>query len=59
MRHKLFSASLLAASLMAFVIGGAAQKLQRDSQDQTTQSQSKPGMMDGGMMGQSGGKVRE
>jgi len=54
MRHKLFTASLLAASLTAFVIGGAAQKSQQNSQDQTTQSQSKPGMMGGGMMGQSG-----
>ena len=52
MRHKLFTASLLAASLSAFVIGGAAQKSQQNSQDQTTQGQSAPGMMRGGMMGQ-------
>jgi len=56
MRHKLFTASLLAASLTAFVIGGAAQKSQQNSQDQTTQSQSNPGMVSGGMMGQSGGQ---
>ena len=52
MRHKLFTASLLAATLTAFVIGGAAQKSQQNPQDQTTQGQTKPGMMDGGMMGQ-------
>jgi hypothetical protein len=56
MRHKLFTASLLAASLSAFVIGGAAQKSQQNPQDQTTQGQSTPGMMGGGMMGQSGGQ---
>jgi hypothetical protein len=56
MRHKLFAASLLAASLTAFVIGGAAQKSQVNPQDQTTQGQSTPGMMGGGMMGQSGGQ---
>ena len=65
MRHKLFTASLLAASLSAFVIGGAAQKSQQNPQDQTTQGQSKPGMMGqgagqgqgmmgGGMMGMMG-----
>lgn len=56
MRHKLFTASLVAASLSAFVIGGAAQKSQQNPQDQTTQGQSTPGMMGGGMMGQSGGQ---
>ena len=56
MRHKLFCISLLAAILMVFVIGGAAQKSQRDSQNQTTQSQSTPGMMGGGMMGQGAGQ---
>ena len=54
MRHKLFTAGLLATSLTAFVIGGAAQKPRQNSQDQTNQSQSNPGMMGGGMMGQSG-----
>jgi hypothetical protein len=54
MRHKLLTAALLATSLTMFVIGGAAQKPRQNSQDQTNQSQSNPGMMDGGMMGQSG-----
>ena len=53
MRHKLFAALSLLASLSAFVIGGAAQKAQQDPQGQTTQGQSTPGMMGGGMMGQS------
>src|SRR5271169_4284544 len=56
MRHKLITASLLAAGLTAFVVGGAAQKSQQNSQDQTTQSQSNPGMMGGGMMGQGAGQ---
>jgi hypothetical protein len=56
MRHKLLIASLLAAGLSAFVIGGAAQMSQQNPQDQATQSQSKPGTMGGGMMGQSGGQ---
>jgi hypothetical protein len=56
MRHKLFTASLLAATLTAFVIGGAAQKSQQNAQDQTTQGQTKPGMMGGGMMGQGAGQ---
>lgn len=56
MTHKLFTASLLAASLSAFVIGGAAQKSQQIARDQTTQGQSKPGMMGGGMMGQGAGQ---
>ena len=56
MRHKLFTVLSLAASLAAFVIGGAAQKSQQNPQDQTTQVQSKPGMMGGGMMGQGTGR---
>ena len=56
MRHKLFTLLLLAASLTVFVIGGAAQKSQQDSKDQATQDQTKPGMMGGNMMGQTGGQ---
>jgi hypothetical protein len=52
MRHELFIASLLAASVSAFVVGGAAQKSQQNPQDQITKGQSTPGMMGGGMMGQ-------
>ena len=59
MRHKLFIASLLAASLSASVIGDAAQKSQQNPQDQTTQGQSKPGVMGEGqgMMGQGQGMM--
>ena len=56
MRHKLFTASLFMASLLAFVVSGAAQKSQQDPQDQTTQGQSKPGMTDGATMDRSAGQ---
>ena len=60
MRFKLFGVSLLAASLSAFVIGGAAQQSQQNPTDQTTSGQSMPGMMGHGMgqgMGQGQGMM--
>ena len=67
MRYKVVTASILAATLSAFTIAGAAQRSQKDPQDQTTQDQSKPratgqgmmgdGMMMGMMMGMSMGQI--
>ena len=58
MRHKLLAGTIFAATLSAFVIGGAAQKSQQNAQDQTTQDESKPGMMcQGCMMGQGQGMM--
>lgn len=54
MKNRVLISSFLAATLVAFGIGAAAQRSQDQSQtqpDQTTQGQSRPGMMGGGMMG--------
>jgi hypothetical protein len=56
MRHIRFTTALLTVSLAVFVVGGAAQKSQENSQNQNTQGQTTPGMMGGGMMGQGMGQ---
>jgi hypothetical protein len=57
-RHKPFTISILAATFWAFVIGGAAQESQQNAQDQITQDECKPGMMNrGGMMRQGQGTI--
>jgi len=54
MKTRIISSSFLAAALLVFGIGAAAQRSTQAQtrQDQTSQSQSMPGMMGGGMMGQ-------
>jgi hypothetical protein len=57
MKTRILTSTLLAACLLTFGIGAAAQHSHDHSQDpaqqdQTTQGQSQPGMMGGGMMGQ-------
>ncbi len=59
MKTRIFTSTFLAASLLAFGIGAAAQRSAGDQnqQDQTTQGQTNSGMMGGGgMMGQGAGQ---
>ncbi len=58
MKTRIFTSTFLAASLLAFGIGAAAQRSSGDQtqQDQTTQGQTNSGMMGGGMMGQGAGQ---
>jgi hypothetical protein len=59
MKTGTLTSAVLAATLLIFGIGAAAQRSSQDQtqQDQTTQGQSKPGMMGGGMMGQGQGMM--
>lgn len=56
MKSRIVTSAFLAASLAAIGIGAYAQKSSTDQtqQDKSTQSQTAPGMMGGGMMGQGG-----
>jgi hypothetical protein len=61
MKTKVLTITFLAAVLLAFGIGAAAQHSHDHSQDQAqqdqpAQGQSSPGMMGGGMMGQGAGQ---
>jgi len=58
MKTRIFTSTFLAASLLAFGIGAAAQRSAGDQtqQDQSTQGQTNSGMMGGGMMGQGAGQ---
>lgn len=56
MKNKFLTISILVAIVTTFGIAAVAQKSQQNFLDQTTQSQSQPGMMSGGMMGQGAGQ---
>src|SRR5579864_860335 len=58
MKTRIFTSTFLAASLLAFGIGAAAQRSAGDQtqQNQSTQGQTNSGMMGGGMMGQGAGQ---
>jgi len=58
MKTRIVTSAFLAASLLAFGIGAAAQRSAGDQtqRGQTTQGQSNSGMMGGGMMGQGAGQ---
>lgn len=59
MKTGTLTSAVLAATLLIFGIGAAAQRSSQDQtqKDQTNQGQSKPGMMGGGMMGQGQGMM--
>ena len=58
MKTRILTSTFLAAGLIAFGVGVAAQSSSQDQtqKDQSTQGQSNPGMMGGGMMGQGAGQ---